>query len=206
MVESGGDQPVLPEDEQGLSRRELLIRVGVYGPPVILAGGALLRSGVAFAADSESSGGGGGEGGSEEGGGGGGGGSEEGGGGGGGEEGGGGGITFTGFFPPVDNPPVSNVVNAGRAIPVKFSLGGDHGLDIFAAGYPQSQQVSCTDGSPLDTVEETVTAGSSSLSYDPTVDQYTYVWKTASAWAGTCRKLVVRLSDDTDHIAYFKFK
>src|SRR5262249_24123722 len=31
---------------------------------------------------------------------------------------------FTGFFSPVSNPPVLNVVNAGRAIPVKFSLSG----------------------------------------------------------------------------------
>jgi len=48
---------------------------------------------------------------------------------------------FSGFFPPVDNPPVVNVVNAGRAIPVKFSLGGNKGLNIFAPGYPVSQQI-----------------------------------------------------------------
>src|SRR5207237_6662926 len=38
---------------------------------------------------------------------------------------------FTGFFSPVGNPPVLNAVNAGRAIPVKFSLSGNKGLDIF---------------------------------------------------------------------------
>src|SRR6266545_1132510 len=48
---------------------------------------------------------------------------------------------FSGFFPPVDNPPAVNVVNAGRAIPVKFSLSGDKGLNIFAAGFPVSQQI-----------------------------------------------------------------
>ena len=48
---------------------------------------------------------------------------------------------FSGFFPPVDNPLVVNVVNAGRAIPVKFSLGGNKGLNIFAPGYPVSQQI-----------------------------------------------------------------
>ena len=31
---------------------------------------------------------------------------------------------FQGFFPPVANPPHVNVAKAGRAIPVKFSLGG----------------------------------------------------------------------------------
>ena len=45
---------------------------------------------------------------------------------------------WSGFFPPVDNLPALNSVKAGSAIPVKFSLGGDKGLNIFAAGYPKS--------------------------------------------------------------------
>lgn len=112
---------------------------------------------------------------------------------------------FTGFFQPVDNLPTLNIVNAGRAIPLKFSLGGDQGLDIFAPGYPASTTAICgiTAG---DAIEQTVTAGSSSLSYDSTTDQYTYVWKTEKAWAGTCRTLVVKLDDGTYHQANFKFK
>ncbi len=50
-----------------------------------------------------------------------------------------------------------------------------------------------------------MTAGSSSLSYDATTDQYTYVWKTNKAWARSCRQLILRLSDGTDHIASFSF-
>ena len=56
------------------------------------------------------------------------------------------------------------------------------------------------------TLEETVTAGGSSLTYDPLADQYTYVWKTDKAWAGTCRQLSVTLNDDTVHTADFQFK
>jgi len=112
---------------------------------------------------------------------------------------------FTGFFQPVDNLPTLNVVNAGRAIPVKFSLGGDQGLDIFAAGYPASAVVTC--GSTAeDAIEETVTAGSSSLSYDASTDTYTYVWKTNKSWTGTCRTLVVKLDNGSYHYANFKFK
>jgi hypothetical protein len=113
--------------------------------------------------------------------------------------------TFSGFFAPVDNPPVVNVAKGGQAIPVEFSLGGNQGLDIFAAGYPTSQQIACDSSAPLDDVEQTVPAGSSSLSYDATTDQYTYVWKTDKTWAKTCRQLTVRLSDGSDHIAYFRF-
>ena len=36
--------------------------------------------------------------------------------------------TFQGFFPPVEADPVLNVVKAGSSVPLKFSLGGDHGL------------------------------------------------------------------------------
>ena len=98
------------------------------------------------------------------------------------------------------------MVNAGRAIPVKFSLSGNKGLDIFAAGYPVSQQIACSDGAPLIDIEQTVTAGGSSLSYDAATDTYTYVWKTENSWAGTCRQLIVRLNDGSDHVAFFKFK
>jgi hypothetical protein len=104
------------------------------------------------------------------------------------------GYTFTGFFAPVDMAAL-NVVKAGRAIPIKFSLGGDFGLDIMAAGYPASAPVACDSSLPLDSVEETVSAGSSSLSYDADSDQYTYVWKTNKGWANSCRILTIMLDD-----------
>ncbi len=112
---------------------------------------------------------------------------------------------FTGFFSPVDNLPVLNVAKAGQAIPIKFSLNGDQGLSIFAAGYPKSEQIACDSTEPTDGIEETVTAGGSSLSYNATTDQYTYVWKTNKAWANSCRQLVVQLNDGTFHRANFKF-
>ena len=49
---------------------------------------------------------------------------------------------FAGFFQPVDNGAL-NVAQAGSAIPVKFTLGGDQGLSVTAAGYPRSVQVAC---------------------------------------------------------------
>ena len=113
---------------------------------------------------------------------------------------------FAGFFPPVANLPALNVVQAGRGIPVKFSLSGNKGLGIFAAGSPSSGPIVCNSSDPATLLEETVTAGGSSLSYDPTTDQYIYVWKTEQAWAGTCRQLVVQLNDGSIHRANFKFK
>jgi hypothetical protein len=57
---------------------------------------------------------------------------------------------FDGFFSPVDDPPTFNAVKAGRDIPVKFSLGGGQGLDIFAEGYPRSGTIPADLDAPLD--------------------------------------------------------
>jgi hypothetical protein len=115
------------------------------------------------------------------------------------------GYTFQGFFAPVDNAPVLNITKAGGAVPVKFSLNGDQGLNILSAGYPASQPIVCDSASAADAIEETVAAGGSSFSYDATTDQYVYVWKTDKAWVNTCRQLNVKLSDGSNHLANFKF-
>ena len=67
---------------------------------------------------------------------------------------------FTGFFQPVDK--------------AKFSLGGDQGLNIFEAGYPKSQQITCDSTATVDGIEETVPAGSSDLYNNASTDTYTY--------------------------------
>lgn len=113
---------------------------------------------------------------------------------------------FSGFFPPVSNPPVLNEVKGGQAIPVKFSLDGYQGLDIFTTGYPASQQINCITDASLNDVQQTVTAGGSSLTYDPNTDQYTYAWKTDKSWGGTCRQLTVQLTDGIAHVVNFQFK
>jgi len=111
---------------------------------------------------------------------------------------------FTGFFSPVSNAPTLNSVNAGKAVPVKFSLSGDKGLSIFAANNPYSVSLNCNTNDPGVDVTETLNAGGSSLSYSG--GQYNYVWKTESSWAGTCRQLIITLNDGSVHVANFKFK
>ena len=111
---------------------------------------------------------------------------------------------FDGFYAPVNNG-VLNEVKAGSAIPVRFSLGGDRGLDVFDAEYPKSELTSCGT-QEVDGIEQTVEAGASSLSYAAGSDTYTYVWKTDRAWADTCRQLVLRFNDGTTARANFSFK
>ena len=73
---------------------------------------------------------------------------------------------FTGFFSPIDNPPILNTVKAGSAVPVKFSLKGDQGMAIFAVNSPASRPVTCENSAASDAIEETVNPGNSGLSYD----------------------------------------
>lgn len=110
---------------------------------------------------------------------------------------------FSGFFQPVDMDKM-NVAKAGSAIPIKFSLHGYQGMDIIAAGFPKfAVKAEAQSG---DAIEQTVTAGSSSLSYDPVADQYVYVWKTDKAWAGKSGTFALKLNDGTTHTADFSFR
>jgi probable HAF family extracellular repeat protein len=116
---------------------------------------------------------------------------------------------FGGFYSPVDNLPTLNKAKAGSAIPVRFSLGGDMGLNVFvkdqSGSYPKSGSISCDSGANADTIEQTVNAGSSSLSYDASTGRYTYVWKTDKKWQNSCRQLVLQYKDGTEqHRANFQ--
>ena len=115
-------------------------------------------------------------------------------------------LPFGGFLPPVAGAPEVNEARAGGAIPIRFSLSGDRGLDVFAPNYPISRPVACPGDTPQGVVEETNAAGNSSLSYDATTDSYTYVWRTDRAWKGTCRELVLKLRDASVRTAIFQFR
>lgn len=112
---------------------------------------------------------------------------------------------FSGFKAPVNGGTVRNLAKAGSAIPVRFGLGGNRGLTIFTAGSPASQHVACDTASPIDAIDQTVTAGSSSLSYDAGSGTYSYIWKTDPTWTG-CRVLTLAFGDGSRQSAMFQFR
>jgi len=117
---------------------------------------------------------------------------------------------FSGFFQPIDNKDAAgnyilNKAKAGSTVPVKFSLGGDQGLNIFADGYPKVSPAFTCGASSTDLLEEYSTATTSGLKYDPVANQYIYNMKTDTRWAGQCRQLIVTLADGTTHRANFNF-
>jgi CSLREA domain-containing protein len=113
---------------------------------------------------------------------------------------------FTGFFAPVANLPATNEVVAGQIIDIYFALGGNRGLNVFAAGYPASSPIPCEANAPGATVEETDDFGRNSLTYNSTTGRYRYQWLTNFAWRGTCRMFILKLNDGTERYARFRFR
>jgi hypothetical protein len=108
---------------------------------------------------------------------------------------------WDGFLSPISNDRL-NATGSGTTVPVKFSLGGDFGLGVFEAGYPQSAPISCATGE--ETGSASPTASSTGLTFAD--GRYHYNWRTEASWSGTCRALVVKLNDGTAHRATFQFR
>jgi YVTN family beta-propeller protein len=99
-------------------------------------------------------------------------------------------VAFEGFVGPIHD---GSVVRAGSVVPIAFSLGGDHGLDVLAEGSPSSVKVDCrhpghpAGGRPAQSED--------GLQFDEDTGYYTFAWETRSSWAGTCRAFILTLSD-----------
>lgn len=113
---------------------------------------------------------------------------------------------FSGFLSPVKAWPAINRLQAGAALPVKFSFGADKGLDIFSAA-PSSVATDCdAAATSVPAVESVASPGQSALRYDPRTAQYTYVWQTEASWANSCRQLVLRFRDGSTQRVKFQFR
>jgi hypothetical protein len=112
------------------------------------------------------------------------------------------GVPFWGFFWPVSNPPKLNTWKAGFTVPLTFSLGGNRGAGILAAGQPVSRPVSCT--APFRPTGSAVRT-SGSLSYSKRSKTYTYAWRTPKSFAKSCRLFSMKLKSGSTHTALFKF-
>src|SRR5204863_22801 len=79
-----------------------------------------------------------------------------------------------GFFSPLAAEPAFASFRAGDTVPVKFSLGGDHGLGFVARAAWRPCGVTTNDSS----------TAFGSLSYSPGPGRYTFMWQSDKSWAG----------------------
>jgi hypothetical protein len=105
--------------------------------------------------------------------------------------------TFGGFKPPVANAPEINRANAGRTIPIKFTLSGA-GTDLVI----DSQEVDCSTLEPNGDEPERVDADH----FRRHGDSYQFNWDTRRSWEDSCRRLTIRIPAPSDAYAYFKFR
>ena len=114
-------------------------------------------------------------------------------------------FSFKGFYQPVRNLPARNRVKAGRAVTLKFSIGGYHGRDIIQAGSPTSREVACDRVPSERTLEGTRATSKNGLYYNRRTGRYEYVWRADPRWGGTCQMFSLTLTDGTTHEALFRF-
>ena len=115
-----------------------------------------------------------------------------------------------------------NTEKAGKDVEIRFKLGGFRGWDVIAAGYPQSERISCSSISSQRAFAKAVRRvldrddddddddrgnrwrKNRALDYDRGV--YEYEWETSRSWDNTCRVFVLKLADNTIHTASFRFR
>ena len=117
---------------------------------------------------------------------------------------------FTGFLPPVDNPPVWNVAKAGQTIPLKWQLENVNGpyretssvVSITAGGVPFPIPTEAV----LDTISIYDEDNTSALQCYTDTGMCHYNWKTPKSYANGCATLTLKLDDGTERKANFQFK
>ncbi len=119
--------------------------------------------------------------------------------------------SFLGFFSPVANPPVVNLIKAGQTVPVKWQVLNANGLGVagltLAPGGTVSLSASstaCTAGAVDNTIP--VTASGSSGLQDLGGGNYQFNWSTGGLPSGACVDLAVNPGDTTLHHAFFQTK
>lgn len=109
--------------------------------------------------------------------------------------------TFTGFRPPILAAPTINSWVAGEAVSVKFTLDPPS----FNKMQLDSQPVDCTTLEITGEAPETIsTPGNSSVKNKKNIEFHVN-WATKTAWAGSCRRLTLRIPAASDAVAYFGF-
>jgi hypothetical protein len=103
---------------------------------------------------------------------------------------------FDGFYSPLAAEPAVASSRAGDTVPVKFSLGGDRGLDVITRAAWRPCGVTSDDSS----------TASGSLTYSAGPARYTFMWQSDKSWAGSCREFLLTLRDGTTHAALVSFR
>jgi len=115
---------------------------------------------------------------------------------------------FSGFQPPVNGSPgATNVVKAGKVVPLKWLLADAAGVPVTtltsASVSTVAHSCSTTSGGLQDPVDETASGGSGLQNFGD--GGYQFNWRTPGAYAGSCRTVRLDLGDDLLRTVEFRF-
>lgn len=114
---------------------------------------------------------------------------------------------WAGFFQPVDNNGVQNVIKGGQSVPLKWNIpiaGGGYVSSLAVVASTTQSLIACAAGANTDEVEAP-TSGATSLRYDTTANQYIYNWQSPKT-VNKCYRVTVTLTDGSKHEALFRTK
>jgi large repetitive protein len=116
-------------------------------------------------------------------------------------------LTIQGFYQPVDNNGVYNLIKAGSTVPLKFEVfaGSTELTDISIRDTVTLKKVSCPNSPSVDEVEEYITTGQTTFRYDTTSGQFIDNMKSPTT-KGTCHQVTMTFDDGSPLVALFKTK
>ena len=92
-------------------------------------------------------------------------------------------------------PPAFNKRGNKKQLSIKFSLGGNQGLDVFREGFPAVQPIDCKDGQP--TGSSSPATAVKLLTYNAKKDFYEYLWNLSPLGKKGCVALQLGFDDGT---------
>ena len=115
-------------------------------------------------------------------------------------------FNWNGFRAPVNEPSTLNLVTRGALVPIRWQLpDGRGGYVKNTASFTSATVGSLTCGSAATVPLNDTATGAEGISYDAATQSFVYNWQTSAGWTG-CRKLTIKLKDNTTHELRFKFQ
>jgi NHL repeat len=115
-------------------------------------------------------------------------------------------FNFDGFLAPARSSPTLNLVTRGALVPVRWRLpDGRGGFVTNPASFSSATVASLTCGSGSAVPLNDSSGAPEGISFDAGSGTFVYNWQTSASWTG-CRKLTIKLKDNSVHELRFKFQ
>ena len=115
-------------------------------------------------------------------------------------------FNFDGFLAPASPPPTLNLVTRGALVPIRWQLpDGRGGFVTNPTSFTSATVGSLTCGSATSVPLNDTASGPAGISFDAATNSFVYNWQTNASWTG-CRKLSIKLKDNSVHELRFRFQ